>query len=561
MKCLLVAVFAGVVAGCSGAQEPLPATTAPPRLVVLCAVDQLAAWVFDQAQPHFADDGGFRRLLRDGAQFAKCEYEHACTETGPGHATIATGVPARVHGIVRNKWWVPKLGAAIYCVDEPMAPLPDLPEGRNRGAGLLLAPTLATLLKANVPGSLAASVSWKDRSAIMMAGPKADLALWCEATTGRFVTNTAWVRQTPPWLLALHAEAPIDRLFGTVWTRTGPDSAYVGLVDDRPYETPHANGSNARTLPQPLTGGEAKPGLPFYNQIYASPFGNTVVRLAAEATVRGMQLGADATPDLLCVSFSSTDVIGHGFGPDSVEARDGLLRLDRELATFLQFLDSQVGKGQWAMFLTADHGVGPTPEWARAQGLDAGRGLIQTMVGAAAEKVLADALGPPPARKRYLAHIGEYSVFFHDAVLDAVRGDRELDDVRLEAARIVAVVAPNVRGIAAAFATEDLLAAGGAPDALRRSLVDALCEGRAGDVQLVIKPNWLDGATPASHGTPHAYDREVIGLAFGPGVPAGSRVAATVTPGFGAVWFAQLLGLPRLPHSTDVVPASLSNAR
>lgn len=551
----VAALFAAVLPVASCAQDPAPAA-ARPRLVVLCSVDQLAAWVFAAGKPHFAADGGFRRLLRDGAEFARCEYEHACTETGPGHATIGTGVPARVHGIVRNKWWVRSRSATTYCVDEVVAPLPDLPEGRNRGAGLLLAPTLATALEAASPTSHTVSVAWKDRSAILMAGPKADLAVWCEAGTGRFVTNTAWVSSTPPWLTAFNERKELDRLFGTVWTRSGPDTAYEGLVDDRPYETAHANGLGQRTLPQPLTGGADRPGAGLYNQIYLSPFGNTIVRQAAEAAVRGLQLGADASTDLLCVGFSSTDTVGHAYGPDSVEARDGLLRLDRELATFLAFLDAEVGVGQWAMFLTADHGVGPTPEWARTQGIDAGRGLIQTMVGAAVERALVTTFGPAPAGKRYVSHIGEYSVFFDDAVLEATRGERSLEAMRAAASQVAAAAAVKVRGLDAAFATADLLAEGGAPDALRRSLVDALCAGRAGEVQLVIKPYWLDGATPASHGTPHPYDREVVGLAIGRGVPAGAPIAATVTPGFGAVWFAQMLGLPRPAGANDQVPAA-----
>ncbi len=537
------------------------AASPPPRLVVLCAVDQLASWVFADARPHFAEDGGFRRLLRDGTELASCAYEHACTETGPGHATIGTGVPARVHGIVRNAWWVRDRRAKSYCVAEPMPPLPDLPEGKNRGPGKLLAPTLAGTLKRHSPDSVAASVSWKDRSAILMAGPDADLAVWCEPTTGRFVTNTAWSEQTPEWLRAWNGERAIDALHGTVWARSGPDGAYAGLVDDRPYELAHGNGGGTRTLPQVLTGGAAVPTAEFRSQVYGSPFGNTVVRRAAEAMVRGMGLGADATPDLLCVSFSSVDVVGHWFGPDSVESRDALLRLDRELATVLAFLDAQVGAGRWALFLTADHGVGPTPEWARAHGRDAGRGAIQTMATAALERAIATAVGAPPAGRRFLAHVGEYSAFLDDAVLDAVRGARPLDAVRTAAARAAAAAAPNVRGLVAAFATEDLLAEPDAPDPLRRSLVDALCAGRAGEVQLVIRPYWLDGTAPASHGTPHDYDREVVGIACGAGAPAGAVHGARATPGFGAVWFAQLLGLPPVAGASDVVPASFAPPR
>jgi hypothetical protein len=562
---LFAAACAGAQAAPHGGAPPASAPTTaapPPRLVVLCSVDQLATWVFAEARPHLAPDGGFARLLRDGTELPECAYAHACTETGPGHATIGTGVAARVHGIVRNAWWDRDTRTRGYCVDEPVAPLPDLPEGRNRGPGKLLAPTLAGALKAHVPGALAGSIAWKDRSAILMAGPHADVAVWCEAGTGNFVTNTAWVKHTPPWLHAWNAQRAIDALHGTVWERTGPDAAYAGLVDDRPYETAHANGSGARTLPQPLTGASTVPGATFRAQVYASPFGNTIVRRAAEAMVEGMGLGADATPDLLCVGFSSTDVVGHTFGPDSVEARDALLRLDRELATFLAFLDARVGAGQWALFLTADHGVGPTPEWARAQGRDAGRGAIQTFAAAAIERAVAGvAGGPPPEGKRYLAHVGEYSAFFDDAALDAVRGERPLAQLRLDAARAAAAAARRVRGIAAAFATEDLLAPGGAPDELRRSLVDACCPGRAGEVQLVIQPYWLDGTTPASHGTPHDYDRRVVGIAVGGGAPAGAVDPVPCTPGFGAVWFARLLGLPGPAHATDEVPSSFQPPR
>ncbi|MGB3968300.1 MAG: alkaline phosphatase family protein, partial [Planctomycetota bacterium] len=429
MRSAFVAALVACLCASSCAQKP---AAKAPRLVVLCVVDQLAAWVFAEGKPFLAADGGFARLARDGTTFANCAYEHACSETGPGHATIGTGVAANVHGIVRNKWWVPELGKAIYCVDQPMPALPDLPEGKDRGPGLLLAPTLAAGMEQRDPATRSASVSWKDRSAIAMAGPQVDIAVWCELLTGRFVTNTAWVKATPKWLAAFNEQRVLDRWFGTMWKRSGPDAAYAGLVDDRPYELPHGNGKAQRTLPQELNGATSRPGAEFYNQIYASPFGNTAVRLLAEATVRGMDLGADAVSDLLCVSFSSTDVVGHCFGPESVEARDALLRLDRELATFLAFLDREVGKGEWAMFVTADHGVGPTPEWAAAQGRDAGRGAIQTFVGAMAEKVLAERYGAPPTGQRYLTHVGEFSLFFDDARLEAVRGTRPLAEVRAE---------------------------------------------------------------------------------------------------------------------------------
>ena len=528
-----------------------------PRLVVLCAVDQLASWAFEQGRPFLAADGGFQRLMQQGVAFTKCAYQHACTETGPGHATIGTGVPASVHGIVRNSWWSVEDGKLVYCVQQEMAALRDLPEGRDRGPGRLRAPTFASSLKKGVAGSKVASVSWKDRSAILMGGPDADVVAWIEAVPGDLVTNTAWVKATPAWVTRFNEEKAIDGFFASVWDRTGPEAAYAGLVDDRPYEIVHQNGTNQHTLPQPITGGRLEPGPAYYLQLFASPMGNTVARLAAEAAVRGMELGADAVTDLLCVSFSSTDVVGHVFGPDSVESRDALLRLDRELAQFFVFLDGAVGAGRWALFLTADHGVGPTPEAAKAAGRDAGRGLLQTGARAAAEQALTKRFGKPPDGRRFFTHVGEYSFYFDEQVLGALRGERDAAAMLLEASRVAAEAAASARGISAAFATQDLFAPAEDRDALRESLVLALYPGRAGDVQLVVKPYWLDGATPASHGTPHDYDREVVAFAIGPGVQAGARIDAAITPGFGAVWFAQMLGLPRAAGVADTVPPQL----
>lgn len=554
----LVGLAALAFASVAAAQDPWATR---PRLVVLCSVDQLARWVFEQARPHLFADGGFRRILRDGVEFSRCAYQHACTETGPGHATIGTGAPAALHGIVRNTWFDPGTGKLGYCVAQPQAEVPGLPEGKDRGPGQLLVPTLGDLLKACVPGAKVASVSWKDRAAILMAGRSADCVAWFETTTGNLVTNSQWCREAPAWLLAFDKTRAIDGFFGWRWERCAGDAAYTGLVDDRAWEGPHGNGLGQRTLPQTVTGGKDQPGAAFYAQVYVSPIANTLVRQAAEAAVDGLQLGADDAGDLLCVSFSATDLVGHRFGADSVEARDTLLRLDRELAQFLTFLDERVGKDRYALFLTADHGVGPSPEAAKAAGLDAGRGPIEIRVRAAAEKALADRFGAPPEGKRYLQHVGEFTAFLDRDVLRATAGQLDEATRLREAARTVAAAAVKVPGMAAAYATDDLLERQAGVDPVRDSLVLALAENRAGDVQLVLKPFWLDGASAASHGTPHAYDREVVGLAMGPDLARGLRCPAPITPGFGAVLFAELLGIPRPTAAVDQVPDGVRVAR
>ncbi|MCA8964449.1 MAG: alkaline phosphatase family protein [Planctomycetes bacterium] len=557
MNRLAASAFVLLAPSLSPAQRPAAPAPSSPRLVVLVSVDQLAAWVYAQAAPHFAGDGGFRRLEQHGVQFLQCAYQHACSETGPGHATISTGAPAAAHGIVRNQWYSVDDKKVVYCVGHEQAALDDLPEGKDRGPDRLLAPTLGDSVKAHIPGSKVLSVSWKDRSAILMGGRAADAAVWCENSTGRFVTNSFWCEKTPPWLADFNASKVVDSYFGWVWDRFAGADAYAGLVDDRPYEFVHGNGSKQRTLPQPMTGGKEQPSSAYYTELYASPVGNELVRLCAEAGVRGMQLGEDAVPDLLCVSFSSTDLMGHYFGPDSVEARDGLLRLDRTLGRFLQFLDGAVGAGRYALFLTADHGVGPTPEWARANGVDAGRGALSTMARAAAEAALRQRYGALPSGQHYLTHVGEYSMFLSHEVLAAQAPDAPLAQVVLEASRVAAAAAAGTKGIAAAYATADLMAPGAQDDAIRTAIRAALHPDRAGDVQLVVKPYWLDGTLPASHGTPHAYDREVVAFAYGGGAPQGLRLTRPITPGFGAVWLALQLGVPRPSLAVDTVPEEL----
>jgi predicted AlkP superfamily pyrophosphatase or phosphodiesterase len=519
-----------------------------PRLVVLCSVDQLAEWVYAAGEPFYSDYGGFRRLRKQGVRFAHCAYEHACTETGPGHATIGTGAPASRHGIVKNQWWSRQRQKSVYCVAAPAEALADLPEGKNRGPANLQAPTLADSLKAHVPGSKVASVSWKDRSAILMAGGAADVAAWFEKSTGNLVTNKSWVDATPDWITAFNRERQIDGWFGDDWDRVGPAAAYEGLVDERPYERAHGNGGKGRALPQPLTGGMEKPGAAYYGQLYASPFGNSIVLHAATAAVRGMELGKDDAPDLLCVSFSSTDVVGHNFGPDSVEARDALLRLDQDLGAMFTMLDKEVGEGRWSIFLTADHGVGPTPEQARANGVAAGRGPIDAWVRSAVEAGLKAALGPLEEGRTYVERVRENSVYLDRAVI-APR--------RAEALAAAAAAASRARGVMVAYASDEVRLDHGHRDPIRRALSLATYEGRGGDVQFVTQPYWINGTIPASHGTPHGYDREVVGFAMGPGLPAGLESALPITPGFGVALFAKALRIPRPSGAFERVPAGL----
>jgi len=532
----------------------------PPRLVVLCAVDQLARWVLDEALP-FCGDGGFKRLQREGVTFANCAYLHGCTETGPGHATLGTGAPACAHGIAHNEWFDSATGKPLYCVSEPVPALPEFPEGKDRGPGLLLVPTLGDLLKEHAAAAKVVSVSVKDRAAILMGGARADAVVWFEVATGRFVTNTRWGRKAPAWLLAFDAGKPADALFGWNWDRCAPDAAYDGLVDDQHFEMPHPS-SGARTLPVALTGkkGNETPGGPFYFELFLSPLGNVLTLQAAEAAVAGEQLGRDDVPDLLCVSFSATDLVGHMFGPESVEARDTVLRFDALLAQLLEFLDRDVGAGRYAFLLSADHGVGHTPAWVKAHGGTGGNVLLHTYARAAAEKALQEHFGPA-AKGPFVASALEFSLVLDRAAVTAAaaapgnaNGNADADAAFRRACEVAAAGASKGQHVQCAFVTEDLLAHPGGDDPVRRAMAYAACRGRSGDVMLVFEPNWIEGPIAATHGSPFDYDTQVPLLAMGPGLARGARIDAQVSPGLMVVLASALLGVERPKAAGEAIP-------
>ena len=566
--------------GCRAeAAETLPQG---PRVVVMCSVDQLATWVFEEALPHFGE-GGFQRLLREGVTFPDCAYLHGCTETGPGHATIGTGAPANVHGIVHNEWYDVATKKEVYCANEPMAALAEFPEGKDRGPGRLLAPTLGDLLKQQKPAAKVVSVSAKDRAAILMAGGSADCVTWYEAATGRFVTNTRWGKTAPKWLVDLNQKPVADAYFGWQWTRSGSDAAYQGLVDEQAFEAPHPS-SGGRTLPVTLRGkpDATAPSAEFYKELYVSPAMHELTMQVAKAAFVANEVGKDDVADLFCLSFSGTDTVGHYYGPESFEARDSLLRLDAVLAEFFTWLDAQVGKGNWTFALSADHGVGHSPQWLKERGQKGGRALLHTYAKAAAEKALrerfAGAQGEDKpaapadaktdaktdaaktegaAESKFVVQAAEYALELNAEWIVAAAaklGESDGKKALLEASRVAAQAVDKVPGMLRAFVTSDVLAQGLVEDPIQRAMFYAAHPDRAGHVLLVFEPGFIDSTYAATHGSPHEYDRRVPLLAMGPGLASGVSSKASASPGLLTVIAARALMVDKPKASLDSIP-------
>lgn len=502
------------------ASAPVPAP-APPRLMVLVAVDQMIPEQLERLGPYM--DGGLGRLWREGRVHLEAALPYARTETGAGHATLGTGCLPRTHGVVGNSFWDRAEGRERYCVEDNAAGLVtdggvEPNEGR-RSPGTLLVPTLGMHLQALDPAARVVSVSAKDRAAIGMCGAAEGLALWWDKNRGGFVTSTTYADELPAAVAAWNAgwEA---RARGFVWDDTSPvervggdPSAWGTAPDDRPGERPF--GGQGVTMPYTLPAEASAKTLA--NLCYATPLcDDFVAELAAQLAV-SMGLGADGVTDLLAVSFSGCDVVGHANGPYSREVTDLLFRLDRSLGALLDELDERVGEGRWVLALTADHGVLPLPERLESQGFAARRISgkdNQAMRGALLERVN--------------ARLG-VKVRLHNAP-----GGLRLDLARLaeagvdaaEARRVVAeelrALRPRFPWVDDAYSLEELGELG--PDQLgvRGLLWASFHPARTADVVVIDAPHALIGMEKGtSHGTPHRYDRRIPLLFYGAPFPAG----------------------------------------
>jgi hypothetical protein len=525
-------------------------------------------------------EGGFRRLKSEGAWFANCRYRYANTVTGAGHATIATGCAPRRHGIIGNDWYDRRFAADVYCVgDEHYTQIPASPSslfdltgtlmGRRRGKAptRLLTPTLADALKDATGGKgRVISISLKDRSAILLGGRPADGCYWLQTSTGTFVTSTYYENRLPLWVSDFNRSRPGDRWFGRPWKRVRLDldyTRYSGPDDERAEGTGVGQG---RTFPHPMDAGEKAPRESYYLALYNSPFGNDLLLELAKQAIESERLGQRDAPDLLCISFSSNDTVGHCYGPDSQEVLDITLRSDQLMQDFLSYLDAKVGKGRYVIAVTADHGVCPLPEVAGTQGKDAGR-ISSDVIGRDLERFLDSKFGANEAG-HWIEARQELWLYLNERLLQ----QRSLPKAMVE--HSIADWLAQQPGILAAYPRAQFDGEGQLQDPIGEAARLSSHPERCGDIAVILKPYYLFSSPPdrrnplqrptgTTHGTPHLYDTHVPLLVYGPGIKEGEQ-DRTISPGSIAGILARALGIhpPRaadvsLPHSlfTRVPPA------
>jgi predicted AlkP superfamily pyrophosphatase or phosphodiesterase len=543
IKRLTALVLVGLVLAAArpAAAQPPVRSTQPPKLVVIMAVDQLRGDYLERYGAKFT--GGLKRLTTEGAWFKQAAYPYLNTVTCTGHATIATGTLPYRHGMILNQLYDRNTRASPYCTadatvkDFSFSGLPPLAAGNS--PALLLQPTLGDEIRRQRQGRVV-SFSLKSRAAIMLAGHQADAIAWFD-DRGGWGTSPAF---GPPnaLLQAFITANPIDADAGKVWERMLPPEAYQ--FDDAGVGE-RGTGGWTSTFPHPLgVPGPTGDGR-FYTRWQASPYSDEYLGRMAAALVDSMRLGAGDTTDVLAISFSALDSVGHNFGPRSHEVQDMLLRLDLTIGRLLDALDAKIGRGAYVVGLSSDHGVAEIPE----QIPGAGR-IVSTAVREALQKGLTAVLGP-----------GEHvaSVNYTDVYLTAEAARRVMEDPKVRAAALETLKA--FPGVGHAFHGDELRSADArkSPDAVRRGAALSYHTDRSGDLVIVPKAQWLQSSSATTHGTLHPYDQSVPVILFGAGVKAGVY-SSPATPADLAPSLAALAGVSFPTEDGRVLREALTTA-
>ncbi len=516
VACLAAAAVAVILAG----RGEVPRTT--PRLVVLVVVDQLRADYLERFNDRY--EGGLAWLVERGAWFTDAAYRHASTVTAAGHATVSTGRHPSSHGIVGNSWREPGRGE-VYCIDDDRYSPVGGPAGKVSPLNLR-APTLGDALKERNRQSRVYSFSWKDRSAVLMAGASADGAYWFEPDCGCFASTSFFGSSLPVWLEEFNAARPAAPYAGREWTRLLADDALYERLARRD-EFPGERGGADAVFPH-QRGAEG-----YEASLAATPFSDELTLSAAGALLASGEIGRDEVPDLLALGLSSTDSVGHSFGPYSQEAMDSHLRLDRALGRFLDTVDEFVGLQHVVWALTADHGAMPLVEHLAAGGADAER-LDLASLWSRAEEAIAECAGGPSAET--VDSAGGTALYWNEDALRALGAEPA------EASACIAEWLEGQRGVDAVLTAEQLAA--GPLEPLGVLFRNSYFPGRSPHVRLHLGERFYPGmGTGTGHGSAHPHDRRVPVLLAGAGVAPG-RYAGPAGPEDMAPTLAELLGIP-----------------
>lgn len=514
MKRLILPFLAGFIAisafSQKNSQTGESGTVSRPKLVVGIVIDQMRWDYLYRFKPLFRPNGGFSRMMGEGFSCENTLIPYTPTVTACGHTCIYTGSVPSIHGITGNAWWDNQLMRSVYCSeDKTVKGVGGKTEedGQMSPRNMLTTTIcdelrLATNFKSKVIG-----VALKDRGSILPAGHSANAAYWYEGKSGNFITSTYYMQELPDWVNAFNNRKLADSLYKIGWNTFLPREVYKDYAteDMKSYEG-KPFGREAAGFPYDLT---AFIGNDF-SKISSTPYGNTLTAEMAKAAVIAEKMGKGTNTDFLAVSFSSPDYIGHSFGPNSWEMVDDYVRLDEELGKFFTFLDATIGRGNYTSFLTADHAVAHIPGFMKENKLPGG--LVDD---ANMQKEMNAQLKEKFGIDNIIVSMMNYQVYLNHPKLEAAKQN----DEPIKNWIINYVMKKDA--VANAFPTASILTTP-LNKTLREMLANGYNPNRSGDIQIILKPGYIDGgATGTTHGLWYPYDAHIPLLWYGWGIKKG----------------------------------------
>jgi predicted AlkP superfamily pyrophosphatase or phosphodiesterase len=501
-----------------------------PRLIVMLVIDQMRADYLQTFDRHW--HGGFRTLLSEGRVFDNARYPYLNTLTCAGHSTIGTGALPHTHGMVANTWLDRGSRRLVGCTNDPDAT--DISYGRPAPIGnsgkRILVPTLADELRAQKAGARVVSLSLKARSAIGLAGHGGDAVVWFDDESGSFATSRAYASAAVPAVRSFIEAHPYERENGTSWMLSGPADSYV-MRDAGVGERPPATWSGL--FPHRLAGRNGADAL-FYQLWQASPRSDAYLENLAESLIDSLALGQRDSTDFLGISFSALDEVGHSFGPDSREIEDVLMQLDVALQRLIAHLDARVGRANYMLALSADHGVAPiaiAPLGGRIANDDVRERIDETLTTAFGVR----------DQGSYVDAANFTDVYLAPGVFDRLRASH----TAMAALERSLKALPGIERVLRPDQLSDK-----SSDVAIRSAALSYRADRSGDLILVPKKYWYFGGRAGggtTHGTLHEYDQHVPFIIFG-GTTRHGHNRTAVTPADIAPTLARFAGV-RLPKA------------
>lgn len=482
-----------------------------PKLVVGVVVDQMRHDYIYRYWNKFGN-GGFKKLINEGFFYKNAHYNYVPTYTGPGHASIYTGTSPATHGIIANDWFVKETGKMTYCTDDDKAKT----VGSDSKAGYmspknLLVTTIGDELKlATNQNSKVFAISLKDRSSILPAGHSANGAFWFDGSVGKFISSTHYMEQLPGWVNEFNNQQLAKKYLAQGWNTLYPINTYMESIADKNNYEQAPNKKDVPVFPYEYSKQLEKNN---FEIIKATPYGNTITKDIALACLRSEQLGLNKQTDMLCISFSSTDYVGHSYGPRSVEVEDVYLRLDKDLEELLNYLNTNVGKDNYVLFLTADHGACDVPAHLKDLKIPGGyidEAELMKTIKAFCQSQYGDSL------------VSEYvnqQIFLNESKMAALK----LNKFAVE--HTLANYMLSIKGIAEAYPSEVLKYENYTDGTFKYLIQKGYNHVRSGNVAVAYNPAWMEYQDKGTtHGASYSYDTHVPVLFYGKGILKGSTV-------------------------------------